>query len=127
MVYTLAVSFWNEPWLIDSVCNSSQSMETTSCLLPSIVTALDQKGLFLQWVSLYITVSPKFIVRAEGRGQCHEGALSLQLGGANRDSWIASLTSWLNGHEAEQTPGDSGEQGSLACYSSPGCKESHMT
>ena len=30
----------------------------------------------------------------------------------------------LNGHEPEQTPGDSGGQGSLACYTSWGQKES---
>ena len=33
----------------------------------------------------------------------------------------------LNGHELEQTPGDSGGQGSLMCYSPQGCKESDMT
>ena len=33
----------------------------------------------------------------------------------------------LNGHELEQTPGDSEGQGSLACYSSQGCKESDAT
>ena len=33
----------------------------------------------------------------------------------------------LNGHESEQTPGDSEGQGSLACYSPWGCKESDMT
>ena len=33
----------------------------------------------------------------------------------------------LNGHEFEQTPGDSGGQGSLACCSSWGCKELDMT
>ena len=31
---------------------------------------------------------------------------------------------WLNGHESEQTPGDGERQGSLACYSPWGCKES---
>ena len=31
---------------------------------------------------------------------------------------------WLNGHESEQTPGDSDGQGSLVCYSPRGCKES---
>ena len=30
---------------------------------------------------------------------------------------------WLNGHEFEQTPGDTEGQGSLACCSSWGCKE----
>ena len=34
---------------------------------------------------------------------------------------------WLNGHEFEQTPGDSEGQGSLACCSPWGCKESDMT
>ena len=33
----------------------------------------------------------------------------------------------LNGHEFEQTPGDSEGQGSLACCSLWGCKESGMT
>ena len=32
---------------------------------------------------------------------------------------------WLNGHEFEETPGKG--QGSLACYSPRGCKESGMT
>ena len=33
----------------------------------------------------------------------------------------------LNGHEFKQTPGDSEGQGSLACHSPWGCKESNMT
>ena len=33
----------------------------------------------------------------------------------------------LNGHEFEQTPGDSEGQGSLACCSLWGCKESDTT
>ena len=33
----------------------------------------------------------------------------------------------LNGHELEQTPGDSEGQGSLACCSPLGCKESDMS
>ena len=32
----------------------------------------------------------------------------------------------LNGHEFEQTPRDSEGQGSLACCSPWGCKESHL-
>ena len=34
---------------------------------------------------------------------------------------------WLNGHEFEQTPGDSKGQGSLACCSAWGSKESDTT
>ena len=34
---------------------------------------------------------------------------------------------WLNGHEFEQIPGDSEGQGSLACCSPWGCKESETT
>ena len=34
---------------------------------------------------------------------------------------------WLNGHEFEQTPGDSEGQGSLVCCSPWGCKELDMT
>ena len=33
----------------------------------------------------------------------------------------------LNGHELEQTQGDSEGQGSLMCFSPWGCKESDMT
>jgi len=33
----------------------------------------------------------------------------------------------LNGHELEQTPGDSEGQGNLACGSPRGCKESDTT
>ena len=33
----------------------------------------------------------------------------------------------LNGHEFEQAPGDSEGEGSLACYSPWGCKQSDMT
>ena len=34
---------------------------------------------------------------------------------------------WLNGHEFEQTPGDSEGQGSLVCCSPWGCKQLNMT
>ena len=34
---------------------------------------------------------------------------------------------WLNGHEFEQTPGNSEGQGSLACFSPWSCKESDMS
>ena len=34
---------------------------------------------------------------------------------------------WLNGHESEKTPGDSGGQGNLVCYSPWGLKVSDMT
>ena len=34
---------------------------------------------------------------------------------------------WLNGHEFEQTPGDSRGQGNMVCYSPWGCKESDTT
>ena len=40
------------------------------------------------------------------------------------DGWMASL---INGHELEQTPGDGDGQGSLACYSPWGHKESDTT
>ena len=46
--------------------------------------------------------------------------------GATEDAMVG----WhhqLNGHESEQTPGDSGGQGSLACYSPWGYKQSDMT
>ena len=43
--------------------------------------------------------------------------------GGNRLRWLL----WLNGHEFEQTLGDSEGQGSLACCSPWGCKESDTT
>ena len=44
-----------------------------------------------------------------------------EVGGRGRDGWMASR---LSGRESEQTPGDSEGQGSLACYSPWGHKES---
>ena len=41
---------------------------------------------------------------------------------------VDEVVGWLfNGHELEQTQGDSEEQGSLACCSPWGCKESDTT
>ena len=40
---------------------------------------------------------------------------------------MAGWPHWLSGHEFEQTPGDSAGQGSLACCSPWGHKESDMT
>ena len=40
---------------------------------------------------------------------------------------MAGWHHWLNGHEFEQTPGDSVGQGSLVCWSPWGLKESDMT
>ena len=42
--------------------------------------------------------------------------------GAKEDEMVG-----LNGHEFEQTPGDSEGHGSLACCSPWGCEESDMT
>jgi hypothetical protein len=38
--------------------------------------------------------------------------------------WLDGIT---NGHEFEQTPGDSEGQGKVVCYSPQGLKESDMT
>ena len=46
--------------------------------------------------------------------------------GTTEDEMIG-LHHWFNGHEFEQTLGDSDGQGSLACCSPWGCKESDMT
>ena len=40
---------------------------------------------------------------------------------------MAGSHHWLNGHELEQTSGDTERQGSLACCSPWGCKELDMT
>jgi len=40
---------------------------------------------------------------------------------------MAGLHHQLNGHEFQQTQGDSKGQGSLMCYSSWGLEESHKT
>ena len=47
-------------------------------------------------------------------------------GGTTEDEMVG----WhhqLNGHECEQTQGDSEEQGNLVCCTPWGCKESDMT
>ena len=50
--------------------------------------------------------------------------------GRRRDETENEMAGWhhrLNGHESEQTWGDSEGRGSLACFSFWGCKESDMT
>ena len=50
--------------------------------------------------------------------------------GRRRRGWQRTMVGWhhrLNGHEFEQTPGNSEGQGSLACCGSWGHKESDMT
>ena len=50
--------------------------------------------------------------------------------GRRRDETEDEMAGWhhrLNGHESEQTRGDSEGRGSLACFSFWGCKESDMT
>ena len=44
-----------------------------------------------------------------------------------RMKWLDGITDLINGHEFEQAPGDGEGQGSLACCSPWGCKESDMT
>ena len=39
--------------------------------------------------------------------------------------WLDGITD--SGHESEQTPGDSGGRGGLACCSPRGCKETDLT
>ena len=46
--------------------------------------------------------------------------------GATEDEMVG-WHHWLNGHEFEQTPGDSGGQESLACCNPRGCKEFDTT
>ena len=41
--------------------------------------------------------------------------------------WLDGIIDSINGHEFEQTPGDSEERGSLVCCSQRGCKELDMT
>ena len=43
------------------------------------------------------------------------------------EDYMVGRYHWLNGHEFEQTLGDGEGQGSLACWSPLGCKESDMT
>ena len=59
--------------------------------------------------------------------------MTLMLGkieGRKKGTTEDEMVGWhhrLNGHEFEQTWGDSGGQGSLECCSSWGCKESNTT
>ena len=54
-------------------------------------------------------------------------SLNLEEGKGAREDQIVGWHHQLNGHEYEQTPGDSEGQGSLTCCSPLGCKELDMT
>ena len=50
--------------------------------------------------------------------------------GRRQKEWQDEMVGWyhqLNRHKLEQTPGDGEGQGSLACWSPWGCRESHTT
>ena len=51
----------------------------------------------------------------------------LKAGEGAREDEMVGWHHQLNGHESEQTPGDSEGQGSLACCSPWGCKELDAT
>ena len=51
----------------------------------------------------------------------------LKAGEGAREDEMVGWHHQLNGHESEQTPGDSEGQGSLACCSPWGCKELDTT
>ena len=53
------------------------------------------------------------------------GYLSDLMDGLNPEAEIVEWHHQLNGHESEQTPGDSEDQGSLACCSPCGCRVGH--
>ena len=64
------------------------------------------------------------------RADSLENTLMLgKIEGRRRRVWQRKMVGWhhqLNGHESEQTPGDNEGQGSLACCSPRGCRESDM-
>ena len=69
--------------------------------------------LYIEWDSLEKTL---MLGKIEGRMRR----------GQQRMRWLDGIHG-SNGHESEQTPRDSEGQGSLACYSPWGSKESDMT
>ena len=52
---------------------------------------------------------------------------TLRTGGGDDSRWAFGWKHWLSGRESEQTPGDGGGQGGLACCSPWGRKESDTT
>ena len=55
------------------------------------------------------------------------GTLKAEEKEMTEDEMLDGITESINGHELEQTQGDSERQGSLACYSPWDHKESDMT
>ena len=69
--------------------------------------------------------------RSLGEGNGNPLQYSCMENSTSRGAWQTTdhgvTKSWLSGYEFEQTPGDSEEQGSLACCGPWGRKESDMT
>ena len=69
--------------------------------------------------------------RSPGEGNGNPLQYSCMENSTGRGAWQTTdhgvTKSWLSGYEFEQTPGDSEEQGSLACCGPWGRKESDMT
>ena len=92
--------------------------------LKEIYPEYSLEGLMLSWRSSSLATWCKELILWK-RSWCWERLRAGREGG-NR-GWGGWMHHWLNGHEFEQTLGDSEGQGSLACCSSWGLKESNMT
>ena len=79
---------------------------------------------------LMLKLKLQYLIRLIQRANSLEKTLMLGKIESRRRGWQDEIVGWhhqLNGHEFEQTQGDSEGQGSLACSSPWSCKESDTT
>ena len=76
------------------------------------------------WEGLMLKMKLQYFGHLMGRADSWEKTLML---GKKLTNEVFQWHHWLNGHESEQTQGDSERQGSLVCCSPQGHKELDMT
>ena len=106
---------WRVPW---TARRSNQSIQRKSAM------KTDWKDWCWNW-------SSHIFGHLMRRADSMEKTLLLgKIEGTRRRQWEREMVGWhhqSNGHECEQTPGDSEGQGSLVCCSSCGCRELDTT
>ena len=104
--------------------DSWTARRSNQSILKEISSEYSLEGLMLKWKLQYFD-------HLMWRANLLEKSLMLgKIEGRRRRGWQDEMVRWhhwLNGHEFEQTLGNSEGQGSLACCSLWGCKESDMT
>ena len=124
---TLQSSFKNDANFSSfrSECNLECTLQSVFLLSTSLMYSIYVRG-YIHWKDWCWSWSSKTLSYLIGKDLDAGKDWGQEKKGATEDEMVG-WHHWLNGHEFEQSPGDSEGQGSLVCCSLWGHKESDMT